>query len=486
MSSKKSTPYLYILALGAALFIGACSHKIKPVDIPQTANPTAEVDALAADLNTARGQRVDVLAPESFKQAEESLKDAQKKRDKNKKGEKILKDVGYGRAYLNRAQTAAAHSQNQLADVMKARDQAIAGGAQNHHSELTKLDKRLKKYTIRIEQRKQIDRSDLTELQADYLDLELKAIKNVKLSEAKNTLENAEKNGAKQIVPKAYQESKEKLQVAEKAIETDRHDQGTVDQASLAAVESARRTMALLNTAKENKKRSPEQIAKEIETRNSQIGQAGAMTAAAQAEAAARAAELSNKDQQFNNEKAQLGAQLSAAEQEKEALEKREQFNRVFEEARAEFGKEEADVYRQGDNMIIRLKSIKFSPGRSELPSAALPVLNKVKNVIGQLKTEDIIVEGHTDSTGSAVANKKLSSERASAVADYFIAENSLAADKVESVGFGYEKPIATNKNKEGRAKNRRVDIVIKPTLASSANRDNPETSEKSSPTPVQ
>lgn len=116
--------------------------------------------------------------------------------------------------------------------------------------------------------------------------------------------------------------------------------------------------------------------------------------------------------------------------------------------------------------MIIRLKAMKFSPGRSELPSAALPVLNKVKGVIGQLSPEDIVVEGHRDSTGAADLNKRLSSERASAVADYFVAENSVTSDKVESVGYGYERPIASNKNKAGRELNRRVDIIIKPAQA--------------------
>lgn len=453
-----------LLTITAALFIGACASKIKPADISATANPTAEVDSLAADLQTARTQRVDVLAPESFRSAENKLEDAKEKRAKGKKGEKIIEDVRYGRAFLNRATNAATRSQKELTDVMKAREQAISGGAEQHPKELQSLDKDLKKYTVRIEEGKQIDRSDLTELQTEYLDLELKSIKTSKLSEAKNTLENAEKDGAKKWVPKVHQEAVEKLHVAEQAIETDRHNQAKVNQTSLAAVESARRTMTLLKMAKESDKRSPEQIAQDIEIRNAQLIQQGAMTAAAQSQVKSTAAQLSSKEQQLASERTRMGAQLTATEKERAELAKRDQFNKVFESARAEFGKDEADVYRQGDNMIIRLKSMKFSPGRSDLPSASMPVLNKVKGVIGQLETEDIMVEGHTDSTGTAELNKRLSSERAAAVAEYFKAEK--AAGTIESAGFGYEKPIASNKSKAGREMNRRVDIVVKPSTA--------------------
>ena len=175
-------------------------------------------------------------------------------------------------------------------------------------------------------------------------------------------------------------------------------------------------------------------------------------------------AESAAKEKQMASERATMGSKLTAAEEDRERLAKRENFDKVFEKARSQFSKEEADVYRQGDNMIIRLKSMNFSTGRAELPSASMIILNKVKDVIGDLKTEDITIEGHTDSTGSASANKKLSTDRASAVADYFVAENSMPSNKVESIGYGYEKPIATNKSKAGRQMNRRVDIVIKPT----------------------
>lgn len=455
----------FVITAGLALFLGACAHDIKPAAIPASSNPSAEVDSLTASIDAARNQNVNVLAPENFRKAEKSLKEAYERRAKGKKGEKILESVGYSRAYLDRAQTVSQQSREQLADVLKARELAMAAGAAKYHNDRTDLDGELKKYTQKIEDGKKIDRSDLTDLQQEYLDLELKSIKDVKLGESKNLIDNAEKQGAKHAVPTYLKEAKEKYEVAEKTIETDRHDENAVNAASGAAIASAQRAMTLLQTAKENKKRTPEQIAAEIENRNKQLDESAALNAATAARVTATQAQVTAREQQLSQQRTRFGA----VEDENAKLEAREKFNQVFEQARSEFKDNEADVYRQGDNMIIRLKAMKFSPGRSDLPSASLGVLSKVKDVIGQLSPEDIVVEGHTDSTGAAALNKKLSSERAEAVANYFVSDKTVESSQVETIGYGFEKPIATNKNKAGREQNRRVDIIIKPSQTASA-----------------
>jgi outer membrane protein OmpA-like peptidoglycan-associated protein len=138
------------------------------------------------------------------------------------------------------------------------------------------------------------------------------------------------------------------------------------------------------------------------------------------------------------------------------------QIQRVLERARSEFSKAEADAYQQGDTLVIRLKQVNFASGRSDLPAAALPLLAKVSEVAKDLSASQITVQGHTDSVGTAEANKAISEQRAKAVATYF-KSNGFSDIKVESEGFGFERPIATNKSKDGRAQNRRVDIIITP-----------------------
>ena len=103
-----------------------------------------------------------------------------------------------------------------------------------------------------------------------------------------------------------------------------------------------------------------------------------------------------------------------------------------------------------------------FASGRADLPAASLPLLGKVAEVAKSLKASEIKVEGHTDSVGNADLNKSLSEQRAGAVASY-LKTNGFQATDVQAQGYGFEKPIATNKSKEGRAQNRRVDVIITP-----------------------
>lgn len=70
------------------------------------------------------------------------------------------------------------------------------------------------------------------------------------------------------------------------------------------------------------------------------------------------------------------------------------------------------------------------------------------------------VIEGHTDNVGDDAANQKLSEERAEAVKDYLVKNCQVAAERLGTVGFGSSKPIADNANEEGRAKNRRVELV--------------------------
>jgi outer membrane protein OmpA-like peptidoglycan-associated protein len=70
-------------------------------------------------------------------------------------------------------------------------------------------------------------------------------------------------------------------------------------------------------------------------------------------------------------------------------------------------------------------------------------------------------VEGHTDNVGTADFNQKLSEQRAKAVMQYLV-ERGIDANRLQSVGYGFTKPVADNKTDEGKAKNRRVELVIK------------------------
>jgi len=106
-------------------------------------------------------------------------------------------------------------------------------------------------------------------------------------------------------------------------------------------------------------------------------------------------------------------------------------------------------------------KTILFDTGKSSLKAASTPVLVDIITILQKYSNAKFAIEGYTDSVGRASSNQKLSESRANAVRDFLI-ENGIDADRLTAEGHGEENPIATNKTKAGRAKNRRVEINLR------------------------
>ncbi len=157
---------------------------------------------------------------------------------------------------------------------------------------------------------------------------------------------------------------------------------------------------------------------------------------------------------------ARLAAEKQAAEQ-RLAAERR--FNQLYNEVQAFFGEDEAEVYKQGNKLVIRLKGIHFPVGQAIIMPANYGLLSKVQRAVRTFDEPVVVIEGHTDSTGSAATNEHLSEQRAKAVQEYLVANQTLPASKTTAIGYGSIRPLASNATPEGRAVNRRIDIVITP-----------------------
>jgi OOP family OmpA-OmpF porin len=158
-------------------------------------------------------------------------------------------------------------------------------------------------------------------------------------------------------------------------------------------------------------------------------------------------------------------ADLNTANMDLNAASKKVAMQKAIQSAQDQFTSQEAEVYQQDNKLLIRLKSIGFASGSAKIPANSEALLDKVQAIVQGLKPEAVVVEGNTDSVGGKAINAKLSEKRADEVASYF-EKNGLDSNRVKTVGYGDTKPLASNKTSEGRAQNRRIDIVVTPSAS--------------------
>jgi outer membrane protein OmpA-like peptidoglycan-associated protein len=142
---------------------------------------------------------------------------------------------------------------------------------------------------------------------------------------------------------------------------------------------------------------------------------------------------------------------------------KREAAEKKAEQAQQDLARIAA-VKQESRGMVITLSgAVLFTSGQSALLPGAMAKLNEVADaLLKNNRDANIVVEGHTDSQGRPQDNQELSLARAQSVRDYLVSRG-IAADRISAQGKGSSVPVATNKTAEGRADNRRVEIVVQP-----------------------
>jgi chemotaxis protein MotB len=119
------------------------------------------------------------------------------------------------------------------------------------------------------------------------------------------------------------------------------------------------------------------------------------------------------------------------------------------------------------DGLVVSLREAGFFSSGSAAPHAGtLPILKELADVLGQTPY-DLRIEGHTDNipihNQEFDSNWELSSSRATHIARIFLATRSIAPERLSASGYAEFHPVASNETAEGRAENRRVDLVVKP-----------------------
>ncbi|MCP4744599.1 MAG: OmpA family protein [Desulfobacteraceae bacterium] len=123
------------------------------------------------------------------------------------------------------------------------------------------------------------------------------------------------------------------------------------------------------------------------------------------------------------------------------------------------------EIKEGAQEVVIRLMGEStFDSGKAEIKVVLKPLLKEVAELL-ESSDEDVIISGHTDNIrmrgGPFKTNLRLSAARASAVAEFLIANSSIDPQRISTMGFGKYRPIASNSTAEGREKNRRVEIII-------------------------
>ena len=122
------------------------------------------------------------------------------------------------------------------------------------------------------------------------------------------------------------------------------------------------------------------------------------------------------------------------------------------------------EIDRRGDDIVLNMpSSVTFGFDSAELTADARSALNEVANVLTQYTDTRVNIAGHTDSTGDASYNQRLSERRAQSVGNY-LSQNGVSSMRLNTMGYGANQPVASNATEQGRAQNRRVEITLTPT----------------------
>ena len=249
------------------------------------------------------------------------------------------------------------------------------------------------------------------------------------LVDARAAYQRAQKSHAADLSPASLHTAKQALDGAEKRFSDDGASMEARDQAYIAL-----------------RKAQLAEADGSIAYHKQQLEAANRDTAAARDAAAQQTqAELNQTKQQLAQESS---ARAEAERRAKEALEKLTAAN--------------AAVKQEPRGTVITLPgNVLFASGKAMLLPGAQSSLNQVADALKDQANASITIEGHTDSTGSDVTNLELSRARAESVASY-LQSRGLPKEQITTMGLGPSRPVADNGTAEGRATNRRVEIIVK------------------------
>jgi outer membrane protein OmpA-like peptidoglycan-associated protein len=452
----------------------------------------------AADqaLEQARAVDAELLAPSTFIRGLEAYMSAEADLSRGRNVDRIRSSLADATRAFGEARDAAEIASVTLAAVIKTRADATNANAATFATQLWadagesfgEAARRLETGDIRGA------RTRADEAETLFRDAELTAIKAQYLSQTRALLAEAEQARVPRLAPKTFERALGLLAEAERELNENRYDTDLPRSLAQQANYEARHAIYLagLIARIDDEDQTLEDLILTYEQPLSDIGAAADKVAQLDQGVEPVAAELvayieglreqaAQAERDVTDTRARVAAleeeirdldqRLGGVSQERVALVQRleaeERIREQFAAIENMFERDDARVSREGNRMIIRLVGLTFQSGQDVVRPAYRQLLEKVQRAAEVFPRSQITVEGHTDAYGGDENNLALSRRRAEAVSAYLTNELNGPAFRLSSVGYGETQPIANNDTEQGRERNRRIDVIIEPQLAS-------------------
>ncbi|PWJ42129.1 OmpA family protein [Sediminitomix flava] len=437
----------------------------------------AEVNMLKEQ---ADNQDAEMLTPSSYEKGMEYLEKAQSDFEKGKSLEKIQKNIDKATGEFEYCVEHAPEARTMFNDALDARSAAVEAGSPDNQEEMwNDAEKRLNHAAEKLEKGKESKAASVSEeAKEQYQSTEMESIKTNVFGEAEEMIDEAEDNKVQKTAEKTLDGAETSLTKGVTVAEASRYNLTEAEMYAKEAEYKAKQSMAINKEVKELKKSkaSKEDIILGHQSDIARIGSVVGISPAFDEGTANGVDEVNSAVQALRDSMDMLmgtidelqgnldeySSEIGSLEEVRAMLAHEREVEAKFNEVFNMFNPDEVEVFRQQDKIILRMKSFAFPIGSAEIQQSNYATLRQVENAVRVFPTNEITVEGHTDSSGGEKANQKLSEERAEAVKNYMSANlPEYDADHIKAVGYGESKPIASNDTKEGAQMNRRIDVVI-------------------------
>jgi len=453
-----------------------------------------EADAAKAQADAVNAK---LLAPRSYERGMSEYDDAVFALERGRNIETVRSNASDAAGYFKTATTAAGLAATALSQVMKSRQDAANARAPELSAEIWQEAQRKFGDAIRLLERGDLKGAKRRDIEATslYRDAELVAIKAQYLTETRQLLADADRARVGRYAPITLGKAKQLLADAERELNENRYDTDLPRSLARRANYEAKHAIYLSEVVRKVRDRdlTAEQLILQWEKPMRDI--AGAADVVPDMEdgpdklsvaLVTYIDQMRNNNQALGQEKAENEIRLADMEEEMAALDERlggataeraalvqrleaqARVKQQFEQVEKMFASSEARVFREGNNIILRLVGLTFNSGASQIRPQSFDLLAKVEKAIDVFPRSELIIEGHTDSHGGDDLNQKLSQARAESVQQYMINAMRIPTYRLIATGYGETRPVASNETESGRSRNRRIDIVIRPNIEAS------------------